>query len=143
MANEQAEILCSRRYEQMGYTLLEYAVEAGNCDGRVLRPVASCDERPPPGWRSNVVPFGGTYGQRRSAVDAFIREGVDVLLVVGCSGGVDVARLIVDESRHGGAFIIEINPSPSGRWHSDVTVREPATSALSGLNAAMGGQEIG
>ena len=62
------------------------------------------------------------HGPRRAAIDWFLREPVDIVLVVGCSGGVSLAPSIAAAAKRQGATVIEVNPSPSGHFDADVSI---------------------
>ncbi len=98
------------------------------------------DHIPPhddPQVRPNIVLYDESYGSRLVWVEDFIKCGVDVVLVIGCSGGVTILdqllRMCRDVSPD--CEIININPHEDcitfPHWHLALT----ATSAMRALDA--------
>lgn len=137
---DQQFLLEGGRFRHAGYTELELLLEIANTDWRALRPVSA--PTPPEGWQSNVVLFDEGYGLRRLVLDRFVRGGVDVLLIVGCSGGVSVVDEAVRACRHAGAcMVVEINPPPSGGWEADVSIKVSAGEGLEALDGRLAGTD--
>jgi NAD-dependent SIR2 family protein deacetylase len=126
---QQMYLLEGGRYRYAEYTELELLLEIANSDGRLVQ--HGVDSPAPDGWRSNVVLFDEGYGNRRLAVDRFSQVPIDVVLIVGCSGGVVLVDEVVRACRRvGQPTVIEINPDPTGSWGPDLLVELPASEAL-------------
>jgi NAD-dependent deacetylase len=92
-----------------------------------------------PGVRPDVVLFGEQYGNRLLWVEYFIRQGVDAVLVVGCSGGVSVLFHLLDRVRaeNPAAAIVNVNPHEDCIPGEHQYVAAPATEGLAALDALL------
>ncbi|MBT3222299.1 MAG: hypothetical protein HN348_24770 [Proteobacteria bacterium] len=122
-AERTAMLTATKGYRDLGYSELEWAIEvSNNADGRISPVVKWYEADYQEGRQPNLVMFGQDYGPRRAAIDWFLREPVDIVLVVGCSGGVSLAPSIAAAAKRQGATVIEVNPSPSGHFDADVSI---------------------
>jgi NAD-dependent SIR2 family protein deacetylase len=82
--------------------------------------------------RPNVVFFEEPYGDRKCWVKDFIEDGVDAVLVIGCSGTVGILpELVGDIFRDNPkARIININPKENSVPEAQTYIPAPATEAM-------------
>ncbi|MEZ5489057.1 MAG: Sir2 family NAD-dependent protein deacetylase [Gammaproteobacteria bacterium] len=85
-----------------------------------------------PAVRPNVLFFGELYGNRLLWVEQFIKRPVDCVLVIGCSGGVDILERLIFQCRLGnaGCSIINVNPSDDCITKEHLYLRSTAGAAL-------------
>jgi len=104
-------------------------------------PFENLPPSPLPGARPNVLLFDEDYGDRLLWVEHFIQSGCDVVLVVGCSGGVRVLDYLISfvRARHPNAVVINANPHEDCIEGDHVYVRLKATEALGSLRLPFGG----
>jgi NAD-dependent SIR2 family protein deacetylase len=102
-------------------------------------PFPAIPPSPEPGLRPDVVLFGEEYGNRLLWVEHFIDQGVDAVLVVGCSGGVYVLFDLLRRVRtvNPAAAVINVNPHEDCLEGEHLFVRAAAAPALSALRAAL------
>lgn len=64
--------------------------------------------------RPNIVFFGEPYGNRLLWVNDFIKQGVDTILIVGCSGAVDIVSKLIRDAKEvaPNCRAVSINPEP-------------------------------
>jgi NAD-dependent SIR2 family protein deacetylase len=93
-----------------------------------------------PEVRPNVLLFNESYGTRLMWVDDFIRHAPDVVLVIGCSGGVAILdrllRSVLDASPNG--TIININAYEDCIRHPHLYIPLPAGMALEAIDSEWG-----
>lgn len=100
-------------------------------------PVPACARCQAP-LRPDIVLFGEADQRRWEPLEAFIREGLDLLLLVGTSGVVPVPSIILDliAAAGGAPPVIAINPAPaSAALEARITIalRLGAVEALEAL----------
>ena len=88
-----------------------------------------------PGARPNMVLFDEGYGDRLLWVEHFIETGCDAVLVVGCSGGVQILNYLITfvRTRHPNAVVINVNPHGDCIEGDHIHLPLPATEALVAL----------
>jgi NAD-dependent SIR2 family protein deacetylase len=93
-----------------------------------------------PGIRPNITLYDESYGSRLVWVEDFISGKVDVVLVIGCSGGVTILDLLLRSCRESNpnCEIININPHEDCIGMPHHCLRLPATEAIERLDAALG-----
>ena len=92
-----------------------------------------------PQVRPNIVLYDESYGSRLVWVEDFIKRGVDVVLVIGCSGGVTILDQLLRMCRHVSpdCEIININPHEDCITFPHRHLAMAATSAMRALDAIM------
>lgn len=87
--------------------------------------------------RPNVLLFGEGYGNRLLWVENFIRQKVDTVLVIGCSGGLYILVQLLNSCReHNPACnVITVNPHMDPVIVSHIHLSMTATAALTAINA--------
>lgn len=95
-----------------------------------------------PEVRPDVVFFGEEYGNRLLWVKHFIREGVDAVVVIGCSGGVCILDWLLRDCRvvNPRCTILNINAyeNPIVHVQPHLHLALPASAALGALDEALG-----
>jgi len=89
--------------------------------------------------RPNILLYDESYGSRLVWVDDFMQRGVDVVLVIGCSGGVTILNQLLRQCREvmPSCEIININPFDDFIQIPHIHLPMPATEAMERLNHEM------
>jgi NAD-dependent SIR2 family protein deacetylase len=92
-----------------------------------------------PQVRPNIVLYDESYGSRLVWVEDFIKRGVDVVLVIGCSGSVTILDQLLRMCRDvsSDCEIININPHEDCITFHHRHLAMTATSAMRALDAIM------
>jgi NAD-dependent SIR2 family protein deacetylase len=92
-----------------------------------------------PTIRPNILFFNENYGNRLLWVEDFIRSGIDTILVIGCSGGVDILGHLLRQCRkiNPECAIININPHQDCIEHEHQTVPMKASAAMEGIQSCL------
>jgi NAD-dependent SIR2 family protein deacetylase len=90
-----------------------------------------------PEVRPNVLFFNESYGTRLMWVEDFIRQAPDVVLVIGCSGGVSILDRLLRNclDANPDCVIININAHEDCIEHPHIYIPLPAAEALFALNS--------
>lgn len=93
-----------------------------------------------PGIRPNITLYHESYGSRLVWVEDFIKGGVDVVLVIGCSGAVAILDRLLRACRESNpdCGVIHINPHEDGLRLSHRHLALAATTALEALDDRLG-----
>ena len=89
-----------------------------------------------PEIRPNVLFFNEGYGNRLLWVEDFIRNGVDVVMIIGCSGGVSLLDRLLRYCRNANpdCAIININAHEDCIQHDHIFIPLGASNAAAALN---------
>ena len=89
--------------------------------------------------RPNIVLYGESYGSRLVWVEDFIRGAPDVVLVIGCSGGVTILEHLLRRCRDAcpDCEIFNINPHNDGIELPHDLLPMPASLALSAIDSSL------
>ncbi|RJP54069.1 MAG: hypothetical protein C4583_03505 [Anaerolineaceae bacterium] len=87
--------------------------------------------------RPNILLFGEGYGNRLLWVENFIRQKVDTVLVIGCSGGLYILVHLLNSCRENNpnCTVININPHMDTVIVPHLHLSMTATASLSAINA--------
>lgn len=88
--------------------------------------------------RPNIVLYGESYGSRLVWVEDYIRDAPDVILVIGCSGGVTILEQLLRRCRQAcpDCEILNINPHIDGIDLPHQHLSMPASLALSAIESS-------
>jgi NAD-dependent SIR2 family protein deacetylase len=92
-----------------------------------------------PTVRPNILFFNESYGNRLLWVEDFIQNGIETILVIGCSGGVDILDRLLRQCRETNpdCAIININPHQDCIEHEHQTVPMKASAAMEGIETCL------
>jgi NAD-dependent SIR2 family protein deacetylase len=95
-----------------------------------------------PGIRPNITLYDESYGSRLVWVEDFISGKVDVVLVIGCSGGVTILNVLLRSCRESNpnCEIININPHEDCLTLSHRHLPMAATKAMEALDTILAEQ---
>ena len=92
--------------------------------------------------RPNILLYEESYGSRLIWVEDFIRGGVDVVLVIGCSGGATILDRLLRLCREAnpGCGIINVNPHEDCIEMPHHYLPLPASVAMAAMDSGLGGR---